>query len=55
VADYRMECFGGLMMGVGASMMVKQTDRGDRMFLASVSRHAQQALDLDALAVLEDL
>ena len=55
VADYRRECFGGLMMGVGASMMVKQTDRGDRMFLASVSRHAQQALDLDALAVLGDL
>lgn len=55
VADYRTECFGGLMMGVGASMMVKQTDRGDRMFLASVSRHAQQALDLDALAVLGDL
>jgi len=55
VADYRMECFGGLMMGVGASMMVRQTDRGDRMFLASVSRHAQQTLDLDALAVLGDL
>ena len=51
-ADYRRECFGGLLMAVGASMLVKQTERGDRMFLTSVSRHAQQALDLDALELL---
>jgi hypothetical protein len=52
--DYRRECFGGLMMAVGASMLVKQTERGDRMFLTSVSRQAQQALDLDALDTLAD-
>jgi hypothetical protein len=51
-ADYRRECFGGLMMAVGASMMVRRTGRGDTMFLASTRRHAQQALDLDALALL---
>jgi len=51
-SDYRRESFGGLLMAVGASMMVKQTERGDRMFLTSVSRHAQQALDLGALADL---
>ena len=51
-ADYRRESFGGLLMAVGASMMVKQTERGDRMFLTSVRRHAQQAIDLDALADL---
>jgi hypothetical protein len=51
--DYRRECFGGLMMAVGASMLVKQTDRGDRMFLKSVARQSQQAIDLDALAVLD--
>ena len=51
-ADYRRECFGGLMMAVGASMMVRRTDRGDAMFLASTRRHAQQAIDLDALALL---
>jgi hypothetical protein len=50
--DYRRESFGGLVMAVGASMLVKQTERGDRMFLKSVSRQAQQALDLDALATL---
>jgi hypothetical protein len=51
-SDYRRECFGGLMMAVGASMMVKQTPRGDEMFLTSTRRHAQQAIDLDALADL---
>ena len=51
-ADYRRECFGGLMMAVGASMMVKQTPRGDEMFITNTRRHAQQALDLDALADL---
>lgn len=54
VADYRRECFGGLVMAVGASMLVKQTDRGDAMFLTSVRRHAQQAIDLDALDLLVD-
>ena len=27
--DYRRECFGGLLMAVGASMLVQQTERGD--------------------------
>jgi hypothetical protein len=53
IADYRRECFGGLLMAVGASMLVKQTERGDRMFLKSVSRHAEQTLDLGALADLD--
>lgn len=52
-ADYRREAFGGVLMAVGASMVVKQTERGDRMFLTNVTRHAQQCLDLDALALLE--
>ena len=52
-ADYRRECLGGLMMAVGASMLVKQTERGDAMFLTSVRRHAQQAIDLDALDLLD--
>jgi Ecdysteroid kinase-like family len=51
-SDVRRECFGGLMMAIGASMLVKQTERGDAMFLASTRRHAQQAIDLDALALL---
>jgi len=51
--DYRREAFGGVLMAVGASMVVKQTERGDRMFLTNVRRHAQQSLDLDALALLD--
>ncbi len=50
--DFRREAFGGLLMAVGASMMVRQTERGDRMFTTSVRRHAQQAIDLEALALL---
>ncbi|HEY4929438.1 MAG TPA: phosphotransferase [Acidimicrobiales bacterium] len=52
--DYRQECLGGLVMAVGASMLVEQTERGDTMFLTSVRRHAQQSLDLDALDLLPD-
>ncbi len=51
-ADYRRESLGGVMMAVGASMLVQQTERGDQMFLTSAARHAQHALDLDALGVV---
>jgi hypothetical protein len=50
--DYRHGTWAGLVMAVGASMMVQRTDRGDRMFLAMAERHAQHALDLDADQVL---
>ncbi len=46
--EYRQLCFGGLVMSIGASMLVKRTERGDEMFTTSVSRYAQQALDLGA-------
>ena len=46
--EYRRLCFGGLVMSIGAAMLVKRTDRGDEMFVTSVSRYAQQALDLGA-------
>jgi hypothetical protein len=46
--DYRRFTYGGLLMTVGASMLVERTDRGDRMFLAMADRHARHALDLDA-------
>jgi hypothetical protein len=51
-SDFRRESFGGLVMAIGASMLVKQTDRGDAMFLTSVRRHAQQSIDIDALDLL---
>ncbi|MFP6816046.1 MAG: phosphotransferase [Pseudomonadales bacterium] len=50
---YRRYSFSGLLMAVIASMIVGQTDRGDEMFMAMASRHAQQAIDLHAREFLE--
>lgn len=50
--DYRRYTFDGLIMGVAASMLVTQTPRSDDMFMAMVSRHAQQAIDLGAEEML---
>ncbi len=52
--EYRRQCFGGILMAIVAAMVVERTDRGDDMFMAVLARHAQQALDLDALALLPD-
>lgn len=49
---YRRSTFGGLIMAVVASALVKQTDRGDEMFMAMAERPAVQARDLDAEASL---
>ena len=51
-ASYRRESFSGIIMAVVASQIVVQTDRGDDMFFAMASRHARQALDLEAEAVI---
>jgi hypothetical protein len=50
--DYRRGSWAGLVMAVGASMLVERTDRGDQMFMAMADRHALHALDLDAVDVL---
>lgn len=42
---YRGSSFAGMMMGVTASMVVVQTDRGDSMFLAMAERSAHMVLD----------
>ena len=47
--SYRLGTFAGVVLGVGAAMLVQRTDRGDEMFLCSVGRHADHALDHDAL------
>jgi hypothetical protein len=49
---YRRSAFGGIVMDIVAAMVVEQTERGDEMFAAMASRHAQHALDLDALDLL---
>lgn len=52
--DYRRTAYAGLVMAVVASMIVVQTPRGDDMFMAMASRHAQQVLDLDAEALCNE-
>lgn len=49
---YRLGTFAGLIMAVGASMLVERTERGDAMFMAMASRHAQHILDLEAIDLL---
>lgn len=49
---YRRWAFGGLVMAVAASALVRRTERGDEMFITMADRHAQQALDLDSLALI---
>lgn len=50
--SYRRESFTGIVMAVVASQIVVRTERGDEMFLAMASRHAEQALDLEAESVI---
>ena len=52
--EYRKFTFAGFVMAVVASMIVKQTERGDEMFLAMANRHAQHAVDLDSLAAVRN-
>jgi hypothetical protein len=40
-------------MAIVASMIVVQTPRGDDMFMAMASRHAQQVIDLASESILD--
>lgn len=51
--DYRRGSFAGFGVTVIASMLVEQTERGDRMFTAMARRHARHAIDLGAQAFLD--
>ncbi|NWK96286.1 hypothetical protein DM806_11560 [Sphingobium lactosutens] len=50
--DYRHFSFAGINVAVGAAMMVKRTERGDRMFLTMLDRHVAHVIDTGALAIL---
>ncbi|MDP1795400.1 MAG: phosphotransferase [Acidimicrobiales bacterium] len=45
--QYRRHTTSGLVMAIGASQVVVQTDRGDDMFVTMAQRHGRHALDLD--------
>ena len=42
-----------LAVAIAATVIVKQTERGDRLFMHMVTGGAYQALDNDALDVLD--
>jgi hypothetical protein len=50
--EYRRGAFAGLVVSVVASMIVRQDDRGDDMFVAMTTRHATHVADLDAFDLL---
>jgi len=51
--EYRRGAFAGFGVTVIASMIVQQTERGDRMFVTMARRHSQHAIDLGGEAFLE--
>jgi aminoglycoside phosphotransferase (APT) family kinase protein len=53
-AEYRAFAFAGVVMAVVASMIVQRTGRGDDMFMTMAHRHAQHAIDLDSLDVVQN-
>jgi hypothetical protein len=53
--DFRWGTLHGVMVAVLATMMAAQTERGDRLFTLMLSRHAQHALDHDALGLVEQV
>lgn len=50
---YRHGTWHGVFLGVAASMLVEQTERGDQMFLTSVDRHVRHVLDHHAFDVFD--
>lgn len=52
MADYRHYSFAVLAVAIAATVIVKQTERGDVLFMKMVTDGAHQALDNDALDVL---
>jgi aminoglycoside phosphotransferase (APT) family kinase protein len=51
--DVRRASVGGVVMAFASAILVVQTERGDAMFAEMFRRHAQHALDADALALLD--
>ena len=52
MADYRHYSFAVLVVAIAATIIVKQTERGDRLFMKMVTDGAHQAIDNDAVDAL---
>lgn len=50
--DYRRFAADGLITAVAAAALVSPTERGDRMFIALLSRYAQQMIDHQTLSMI---
>lgn len=50
--DYRRFTFAGINVAVCAAMSVMRTERGDRLFLTMLQRHARHVIDSGALDIL---
>ncbi|MEQ8659408.1 MAG: phosphotransferase [Gammaproteobacteria bacterium] len=55
MADYRHYSFAVLVVAIAATVIVKPTERGDRLFMKMVTDGAWQAIDNDAVDALETL
>jgi len=53
--DYRHFAFAGINVSVCAAVLVKRTERGDRMFLTMLDRHVRHVIDADSIALLDDI
>jgi len=52
MADYRHYSFAVLVVAIAATVIVEQTERGDRLFMKMVTDGAYQAIDNDAVDIL---
>lgn len=53
--SYRRMAFTGVLMAVGAPNVIEPTPRAEDMFMLMLARHCDQVLDLDAIALLDEL
>ncbi len=51
MSDYRHYSFAQIVVAVAATVIVKRTERGDRLFMYMVTQAANQAMDNDALDI----
>jgi aminoglycoside phosphotransferase (APT) family kinase protein len=52
--DYRHFAFAGINVSVCAAVLVKRTERGDRMFLTMLDRHVGHVIDANSIALLDE-
>lgn len=52
--DYRHFTFAGIVVSVCAAMLVKRTERGDRMFLTMLDRHVRHVRDCNGVELLRE-